>query len=74
MTLNKDESAGSLERFRQLVLADPELLARLRATADLESFSHLAVQLGRERRCEFTAADVGTAVRELRRAWRARDC
>lgn len=56
-------------RFRELVLAEPELHARLRATPDPTAFVALAVAAGAERGCEFTAATVETLLREQRRAW-----
>ena len=64
-----EKSCKDLERFVQLGLADRDLLDQLRATADLESFAALAVRLGRDRVCDFTAEDVRRAVRERRRAW-----
>jgi hypothetical protein len=64
-----EKTREDLERFVQLVLADRDLLERFRATADLESFAVLAVRLGRERGCDFTAEEVRRAVRERRRAW-----
>ena len=58
-----------LERFGDLVLADRELHDRLRATADQTAFIALAVQLGAERGCDFTAPVVEAALQERRRAW-----
>lgn len=58
----------SLERFGDLVLAEPELHDRLRAVTE-EAFVELAVQLGAERGCVFTAPIVEAALREHRRAW-----
>lgn len=64
-----EKSCNDLEHFVQLVLADRGLLEKLQATAELESFAALAVRLGEERGCEFTAEDVRNAVRARRRAW-----
>ena len=58
----------NLERFREMVLSDRELHARLRA-AGRQAFVPLAVQLGAERGCVFTAAAVEAALREQRRVW-----
>lgn len=57
------------ERFRELVLAEPELHDQLRATAGEEAFVTLTVQLGKERGCHFSAPLVACALREQRRAW-----
>jgi hypothetical protein len=59
----------NLERFGQLVLADRKLHDQLRAAPDEKAFVALAVQLGAERGCDFTAAAVEAALREHRRAW-----
>ena len=59
----------NLERFGELVLADRELHAQLRATANEDEFIALAVRLGAERGYDFTAPTVQEAVREKRRAW-----
>jgi len=59
----------NLECFVQLVLADPNLLEQLRAPVNLEHFAALAIRLGRDRGCDFTAEEVRAAVRERRRAW-----
>jgi hypothetical protein len=66
------EHRQRLERFGELVLADRALHDRLRAAADTKGFIALAVQLGAECGCVFTAADVEAALREQRRAWRER--
>lgn len=62
------ESRQNLERFRELVLNDASLHDELRATPDLEAFVARAVELGRERGCEFTTETVRAAVQEARRA------
>jgi hypothetical protein len=59
----------NLERFGELVLADRQLHDRLRATANEAAFVALAVRLGAERECNFTAPVVQAAVNEKRRAW-----
>ncbi len=64
-----EKPCEDLERFVQLVLAERDLLDQLRATAELESFAALAVRLGREWGCDFTAEEVRSAVRERRRVW-----
>jgi hypothetical protein len=60
---------ANLERFRQLVLADPALHDQLRQSANRESFIALAVRLGAEHDCAFTADDVRAGLRDSRRAW-----
>jgi len=45
----------NLERFGDLVLADPKLHDQLRAAANETAFVALAVRLGAERGCEFSA-------------------
>ena len=59
----------NLERFGELVLADHELHEQLRATANQAEFAVLAVRLGAERGCEFTAPVVQAAINEKRRLW-----
>jgi len=59
----------NLERFGELVLADTELHDQLRATANEAAFVALAVRLGAERGCHFTASVVEGVVSEQRRAW-----
>ena len=61
------EQWPDLERFREMVLADPGLLDHLRAADTNEAFIALAVRLGRERGCIFTAADVEAALLEQHR-------
>ncbi len=60
------------ERFGSLVLADGALHDRLRAAAGEETFVALAVRLGAERGCVFTARTVTDALREQRRVLRER--
>ena len=59
----------NFNRFRNLVLAEPELHAQLRATPDQASFIALAVQLAAERGCAFSPTTVEGTLRERRRAW-----
>jgi hypothetical protein len=68
-TLNEREN---LERFGGLVLADRDLHDQLRKTASQEAFIALAIRLGAERGCVFTAPVVEAAVRERRHAWQER--
>jgi hypothetical protein len=58
-----------LARFRELVLADRALHDRLRAVPHPQDFFALAIQLGVERGCVFSAAVLQTALNEQRRAW-----
>jgi Nif11 domain len=62
-------SEEGFEQFHRLVLEDVGLQERLRESDDLESFLELILQLGEERGCRFTAADVEAALRKSRRAW-----
>jgi hypothetical protein len=62
-------SAASFEHFRQLVLADPDLLEQLRAAPNLPAFLALTVQLGVERGYDVTIEDVQAALNASRRAW-----
>jgi hypothetical protein len=58
-----------LERFRELALADDQLLHRLRQTGDLESFVALSVQLGQAHDCLFSAQEVRALVQTEWREW-----
>jgi hypothetical protein len=69
MTTASPDELQQLRRFGDLVLADSELHDQLRTVADVEAFSVLAVRLGAERGCVFSAPTVQAAVREQRRAW-----
>ena len=62
-------SEESLERFRQLVLQDPVLQARLRETDNREAFLALVVQLAETLGYQLTAEEVETALRISRRVW-----
>jgi hypothetical protein len=59
----------NLERFGELVLADRALHDQLRATSDETAFVALAIRLGSERGCDFTAPVVQAAIAGKRRAW-----
>ena len=68
--MNKNTmSLEHFEQFRQIVLQDPALQERLRATTDHVSFVSLVVQAGDERDCPFTPGDVEAALRVNRKAW-----
>jgi hypothetical protein len=58
-----------LERFRELVLEDDQLLQRLRQTGGLESFVALSVQLSQAHGCLFSAEEVRELVQTERREW-----
>jgi hypothetical protein len=58
-----------LDRFRQMVLEEDQLLEQLQQTAGLDAFARLTVELGRQRGCVFTAEQVLAAVQEARRSW-----
>jgi len=64
-----DDERQQLMRFRELVLAEPELHARLRAAANQQDFIALTVQLGAELGCVFSSSVVETTIGEQRRAW-----
>jgi len=55
-------SPAELERFRQAVLGDLNLQARLRQTDDRESFVRLVESTARERGYQFAAKDVEDAL------------
>ena len=59
----------AFERFRALVLREPELQARLRDVQDSAAFLELVVRLGGERGCHFTSEEVQAVWQEARRAW-----
>ena len=64
-----DDERQQLLRFRERVLAEPELHVRLRAAANQQDFIALTVQLGAEHGCVFSAATVEAAERAERQAW-----
>lgn len=59
----------SFEAFRQLVLQDLAIQAKLRNVADREFFITQVVALGQEHGYPFTAEDVVQAMQVNRRAW-----
>ena len=67
-----DERRASFERFRTMVLSDPSLFEKLRAALTSDELARNAVDLGRERGCEFEAADVHEALASARRSWMER--
>ena len=69
MNVDPAEQRRNIERFGELVLADPALHAQLRATRDVETFAVLSVQLGAERNCVFTLEAVRNVLNERRRVW-----
>ncbi len=60
---------ADFESFRRLVLQDLQLQAQLRDESDQQEFIALAVRLGAERGCHFTAEEVTGALLAARRAW-----
>ncbi len=62
----------SFEAFRQQVLQDTTLQARLRDIADRRLFITMVVALGLECGYQFTAEDVTQAMHANRRAWQER--
>jgi hypothetical protein len=67
--MDTDTARRNLARFGDIVLAEAQLHDQLRAAASEAAFVALAVRLGAERGCDFTAPVVEAAVREQRRAW-----
>ncbi len=59
----------NLARFSELVLADRALHDQLRAITNPADFVALAIRLGAERGCVFTATEVEAALDEQRRTW-----
>lgn len=57
-------SLENLERFRQLVMEDEALQARLQASPDLESLVSTTVQLGADNGYDFTADEVRQKIEE----------
>ncbi len=62
-------SLDAFEQFRALVLQSPSLQARLREAPDHDTFIRLTLLLGNERGYNFTAEDVGAALRASRHTW-----
>jgi hypothetical protein len=69
------ETAGGtgFDAFREIVLADPALQARLRATVDWDGLAAAVEQLARERGIDITSEDLVDARRRARRVRVARD-
>ncbi len=61
--------ASPFEQFRQLVLADPGLQQPLMQTPDRSEFASLALALGEQHGCRFTAGDVDAALNAAKRSW-----
>ena len=59
----------NLDQFRELVLREPSLQARLRESLELRGFLDLMVREGKERGFDFTAEEVSQALSANRRAW-----
>jgi glutaredoxin-related protein len=62
-------STEGFERFRQLVLADPELQARLRAIREWPAFAAAAVEAAAEHGIDVTEEAVQAARVQARRSW-----
>jgi hypothetical protein len=62
-------SIDEFERFRRVVLADPELSARLRSAPDWPAFLDATVSAAAEHGIALTDADVVAAREEARRSW-----
>jgi hypothetical protein len=61
-----------IERFRDVVFADPELQERLRGIRDWDAFVAASVDAAARRGLELSAEDVLAAREERRRSWRER--
>ena len=64
-----EDTKASFERFCHMVLDDAGLFEKLRQARNKRALITLAQRLGRERGCEFAAADVEEALKEARRTW-----
>jgi hypothetical protein len=58
-----------LEAFIRQVVADPELVARLRPILDRDAFIGATIALAHERGFEFDRPVIQTAMREGQRVW-----
>lgn len=58
-----------IDRFKDEVLADPELQQQLRSTADRRDFLLLIIRLGHERGYQFSGSDVEAALVAAHRTW-----
>lgn len=63
------EGPGAFERFREVVLADPDLQRRLDESTDAEAFARFVAREGRARGYVFAAEEVTAAIHTGRRAW-----
>ncbi len=62
-------SAADFERFRELVLREPELQRQLAEWDNFRSFLPAMLRLAQERGCEVTEMDVQNAWQAAQRAW-----
>jgi hypothetical protein len=62
-------SQASFEQFREQVLSEASLQARLKEATELDGFVELVVQLGREKGYDVDASDVRVAWQAAQRAW-----
>lgn len=61
-----------LEKLREIVLADPELQARLLAIREEELFAETASQVAQGHGIDLTPADILGALQDARRSWHER--
>ena len=62
-------SEEKLTEFRGIVFSDIALQEKLRDETDRQEFIRLLIELGSERGCEFSAAEVEDSMRNGRRVW-----
>ena len=62
-------SRESFERFRILVMEDPDLQEALRNVSDYESFIELLIQLADQKGYSVTAEDIESASIQSKQAW-----
>ena len=60
---------SGFDLFRQEVLKNPQLQAKLRDISDLSLFASQLVQLGREHGYTITEHEIEAAIRESQRTW-----
>ena len=60
---------NGFEEFREMVLDDEALQEQLRDLMDMDQFVARVVELGRGHGFNFTAYDVGDAIRSSQRSW-----
>lgn len=63
---------GEFDRFRRLVLNEPQFHNQLRGEMDRAKFISLLVDLGEQHGARFTAGDVDAALQAARREWNER--